>query len=263
MVWSALFKIKNTTKLVISGFILMICLSALFAGISLKENSRIAKINEKMYFHPFSVSNAVLEANADIIAINSYMKDVVLATNQNELELAISLVEKHEQAALLHFVLIKDRFLGDKKTVNAAFSAFIDWKSIRNEIVYLQRMNKHKDAVAIRKGKGAEHVRLLTKRMDVLIVFARDKAFEFKTNSQTSYENSISYLYTLLFFIILSSIASAFFVVKKIMKTERAREISEERFEGLFKNSVIPILSEDFSSVLRAFKELRMQGVVA
>lgn len=230
MIWSAIFRIKPTTRLLISGFIVIIFLSILLAAISLKENSTIAELNEKMYHHPFSVSNAVLEANSDIIAMHRYMKDVVLATNLNELELAISLVEKHEQAVYRHFSLIKERFLGDKKTVNAAFSAFVDWKTIRNEVVLLQRMNQHKKAAAITIGKGAKHVQLLTQRMDVLINFARDKAFEFKNNSQESYESTASYLYALLIFITLSSIATAFFVITKVMRAERAREMSEARF---------------------------------
>jgi diguanylate cyclase (GGDEF)-like protein/PAS domain S-box-containing protein len=262
MIRSILFKVNPTTRLLVSGFIVIIFLSVLIAGISLKENSVIAELNEKMYHHPFTVSNAVLEANADIIAMHRYMKDVVLATNLNELELAISLVEKHEQAVYRHFALIKERFLGDKKTVNAAFSAFVDWKVIRNEVVLLQRMKNPKKAAAITIGKGAEHVELLTQRMDVLINFARDKAFEFKNNSRKSYESTASYLYALLIFITLASIATAFFVITKVMRAERAREISEARFEGLFKNSVIPILSEDFTSVLKVLNNLRMQGVI-
>ncbi len=262
IIWSTTFKIKPTTRLLICGFIVIIFLSVLLAGILLKENSTIAELNEKMYHHPFSVSNAVLKANSDIIAMHRYMKDVVLATNQNALEIATSLVEKHEQAVYRHFALIKERFLGDKETVNAAFSAFEDWKVIRNEVVFLQRMNQHKKAADITIGKGAKHVQLLTKRMDVLILFAQDKAFEFKSNSQISYENSVHYSYALLIFITLSSIATASFVITKVMGAERAREMSEERFESLFKNSVIPILSEDFSSVLKVLNNLRMQGVI-
>jgi len=262
MVRSEVSEIKSTTGLLITGFVVMISLVVLFASVSLQENSRIAELNDKIYHHPFSVSNAVLEANSDIIAMHRYMKDVVLATNQNELELAISLIEEHEQEVYRHFALIKERFLGDKKTVNTAFSVFVQWKTIRTEVIALQRSNQHKKAAAITLGKGAKHVQLLTEGMDVLIDFARNKALEFKSNSQKAYEDSVSYLYALLVFIVLSSLATAFFVVMRVRKAERARKESEERFEGLFKNAEVSIWSEDFSPVLLILNNLRMKGIV-
>lgn len=262
MVRSEVSEIESTTGLLITGFVVMISLVILFASISLYENSKIAELNDKIYHHPFSVSNAVLEANADIIAMHRYMKDVVLATNQYELELAISLVEEHEQSVYRHFALIKERFLGDKKTVNTAFSAFVQWKTIRAEVITLQRSNQHKKAAAITVGKGAKHVQLLTKGMNVLIDFARNKALEFKSNSQKAYKDSVSYLYTLLVLVALSSIATAFFVIMRVRKTEQARKESEERFEGLFKNAEVSIWSEDFSPVLLILNDLRMKGVI-
>ncbi|MBL4898970.1 MAG: hypothetical protein JKX76_04880, partial [Colwellia sp.] len=73
MVRSEVSEIKSTTGLLITGFVVMISLVVLFASVSLQENSRIAELNDKIYHHPFSVSNAVLEANADIIAMHRYM----------------------------------------------------------------------------------------------------------------------------------------------------------------------------------------------
>ncbi len=262
MARSAVFEIKPTTKLLITGLIVLVSLPVLFASISLRENSIIAELNDKIYHHPFSVSNAVLEANSDIIAMHRYMKDVVLATNQDELELAISLVEKHEQEVFRHFAFIKERFLGNKKTVTAAFSAFIDWEAIRIEVVALQRSNQRQKAAAITVGKGAGHVLLLTQRMDVLVDFARNKALEFKRESQKTHENSVYYLYAWLIFTTLSGIVTAFFVLTQVRKEERVRKESEERFEGLFSNSEVSIWSEDFTSVLLELNNLRMKGVI-
>ncbi|WP_293264887.1 EAL domain-containing protein [Neptunomonas sp.] len=261
MAWSALFEIKSITRLLVIGFLVMISLMVLFASISLQENRKTAELSDKIYQHPFSVTNAVLEANSDIIAMHRYMKDVVLATNEDELARAIVLVEQHEKAVYGHFELIKERFLGEKETVNAAFSAFVDWKMIRTEVVTLHNNNQHEKAVAITMGKGAKHVELLTQRMDVMIDFARNKALEFKINSQKAYEKSVSYLYFLIVFIILSSVATAFFVITQVRKVEQARKENEERFEGLFSNSEISIWSEDFSSVQLVLNSLKDTGI--
>lgn len=53
MIWSVIFRIKPTTRLLISGFIVITFLSILLAAISLKENSAIAELNEKMHHTHF------------------------------------------------------------------------------------------------------------------------------------------------------------------------------------------------------------------
>lgn len=254
--------IKSSIPLLIIGFVVIIALAVLFAAISLQANSKIAELNNKTYRHPFAVSNAVLKANASIIAMHRYMKDVVLATNQYELEKAIALVDIHEKEVFNDFVLIKERFLGDKETVNTAFTAFVDWELIRNEVMDLQRNNQPQKAAAITVGKGGEHVLLLTQKMNVLIEFAQNKALEFRRNSQTTYEQGQRSLCILLLFIIISSIATAFLVITRVRKAEKARKESESRFERLFKNSEISIWDEDFSSVIAALNSLKAEGVI-
>ena len=252
---------RSSAQLLIAGFIVLIALSALFALVALHENNKIVELNDKMYRHPFSVSNAVLKANTDIIAMHRYMKDVVLSANKDDLEAAILLVDQHEQEVYRHFKLIKERFLGDEETVNLSYKAFMDWKAIRNEVIALQRNNQNKEAAAITVGKGAMHVKLLTQRMDVLTNFARNKALEFKDNSQKAYEKSKSYLYALFVLLLLSGVGTAFFVVTRVRKAELALRSSEERFQGLFNNSDISIWSEDFSLVLVVLENLRLEGV--
>jgi len=223
--------IKSSTPLLVVGFAVVALLVIIFAMVSLQKTSKVAELNDQMYQHPFTVSNAVLEANSDIISMHRYMKDVVLAANQEELEIAISLVEQHEQEVYRNFTLIKERFLGDMEAVNSAFSAFVDWKVIRNEVIILQRNGQNLKAATITVGKGAQHVQLLTHRMNVLIDFARNKALEFKSNSQKTYKDSLFVLYLLLTFIILSSIVTAFFVITQIRKAEYAQKKSEENVQ--------------------------------
>jgi len=215
----------------------MILLMALFALMALRKNTELAELNNQMYRHPFSVSNAALEANNDILSMYRHMKNVVLATNKDELEAAISLVDQHEHNVYQHFKLINERFLGDKETLNTAYRLFIDSKLIRNEIIDLKRSQQHRLAIAMSTKDGHSHFRLLTKSMNVLIDFARNKALEFKDSSQNTYETSKSYLYSLLIFVILSAIATTIFVIFLVRKAEYSLKKSEERYALAIKGS--------------------------
>ncbi|MBQ0783100.1 MAG: EAL domain-containing protein, partial [Amphritea sp.] len=221
---------SKPSQVIFIGFIIITLLVSLFAFMVLRKNTELAELNNQMYLHPFSVSNAALEANNDIHGMYRYMKDVVLATNKDELDLAISLVEQHEQSIHQHFKLINDRFLGDKKTIITAYKSFVDSKLIRTEIFDLKRNQQHRLAAAVSREKGATHFELLTSNMNLLIDFARNKALEFKVNSQNSYETSKSYLYSLFMFVILSAIMTTVLVILMVRKSEYSLNKSEERY---------------------------------
>jgi len=228
---------SKPSQIILAGFIIITLLVSLFAFMVLRGNTELAELNHQMYRHPFSVSNAALQANNDILSMHRYMKDVVLATNKDELEVAIALVAQHEHSVYRHFALIKKRFLGDAETINAASKSFVDWESIRNEVINLKRNKRNRQAAEITMGKGAAHVKLLTKNMSFLIDFAHNKAFEFKSNSKNSYETSKSYLYFLLIFVILSAIITTIFVIFLVRKSEYSLKKSEERYALAMKGS--------------------------
>ncbi|TWX65244.1 EAL domain-containing protein [Colwellia demingiae] len=252
---------KSSIQVISLGFIIIILLVVLFAFMAVQENKKHADLNDKMYKHPFSVSIAVLEANGDILAMHRYMKDVVLASNKGDLDVAISLVNQHEHEVYRHFELIKDRFLGDKEKINVAFTTFVEWKSIRDEVLALKRNNQDQLAASITTGKGADHVKKLNQNMRFLINFAGNKALEFKNSSQDSHDLSKTSFYYLLIFTILSSILTAFLVIFLVRRAESSRNESEERFEAIFNNTEVSIWSEDFSTVVIALEKLRQEGV--
>lgn len=112
---------------------------------SIRVVDSISDITKNLQEHPFAVSKAVLCINADIIGIHRRMKGVALAQNTEELELATSLVDKHETDVYKHFTLIDERFLGDKTRIEKERNLFADWKPIRAEVIVLTREVKNKE----------------------------------------------------------------------------------------------------------------------
>ncbi len=54
------------------------------------------------------------------------MKDVVLSENEGELSFALNEVSSHSEVVVKEFVLVFERYLGDKTDIQHAFQAFLD-----------------------------------------------------------------------------------------------------------------------------------------
>jgi len=262
--------VKSSTPLLSIGFLVIFFLAGLFAVVALQESKEIAQFTNKMYRHPLAVSNAVLQANADIIAMHRHMKDVALAENDAQLDQAIVLVDTFEQDVYRQFELVRERFLGQQAKIGDAYKAFVDWKSIRAEVIQLQRSGKRLEAAAITKGKGAVHVQLLNTRMNALIDFARKKASEFLAKSNSSYDDSRLKLLLLLVLILIVGISTAIYVIVRLRAAERARETSEWRMRAIIENAADGIvvinqwgIVESFSpaaEVIFGYKESEVVG---
>ena len=238
---------------------MIILLVMLFALLVSRENTKLAELNNKIYHHPFSFSVAVFEINIDILAMHQYMKDVALAKNKNELEVAISLVEKHKNDVYQNFKLIKERFLGNQETINSAYITFVDWKPIRNEVINLKFDKQGQLAAAINRGKSAAYVKVLNQRMNVLKDLARKKAIEFKSDSQNAHDASKSYLYAMLIFTLLSAVMTAIFVILLVRKADDYRNKVEERFYRIVNKSEVSIKKSE-NELKLANKELTLRN---
>jgi PAS domain S-box-containing protein len=213
------------------GFGLIISLMVLFGFFALQQVDALAELTGKLYRHPLTVSNAVLEANSEITAMHRDMKDVVLARSDEDLELAITKVDASEKRVYQHFDIILDRFLGDKSRITETRNAFSDWKVIRSEIIELTRAREYEQAAGITKGKGANHVDLLNRKMGGLIDFARNKAAEFLKDSERQEQEIRNFLYRMLSFLVLISSAVGIMVWAAFLRFERLQSRSEEELQ--------------------------------
>lgn len=170
------------------GYIAILVLIASIAFVSDREFDHLADLTDQIYKHPLTVSRAVLKANAEMISMHRYMKDVALATNADELQIAVNQVRDAEAVVLEQFDIIRQRYLGNQSEVHEALEAFIAWREIRRNVIELTQAGKVADAAAITKGRGADHVNLLASKMNTLIKFAQNKAVEFKDESKSSQE---------------------------------------------------------------------------
>jgi len=243
---------KNTTKLLIGGFFLLIFMTALVELGAIRVVDSISGLTKKLHEHPFTVSYNLLEVNRHIISMHRHMKDVVLAQNTEELDLAISLVDRNEAEIYKHFDITEERFLGDKTRIEKVRQLFSDWEPIRSEVIALTREGKNDEAALITKGKGAIYVATLTEAMDGLVEFANNMANTIYTRSISKQAESKIFLYEWMSIILVAGLFVSYFTIRKAGEASKELRASEERYRSISMSSSIAIIVavENFDAII-------------
>ena len=173
------------------NIMLMIGLSVFLIGAMRK----ISSLTGKLYRHPFAVSGAVLSIESKIVKMHRSMKDVVLARDVHDVQLAQQEVEHYEARVHEDFAIIEKRFLGDHRRIRNAKQTFEAWKPIRDEVLALAISGDRDNAANITKGKGARHVARLHETLARFTEFAENKAAEFLSETRRTEQLTLSVAY--------------------------------------------------------------------
>lgn len=165
------------------GFGFIVLITIMVGGIGLYQLNRLSKLTNQMYQHPFVVSNAVRDINTNIVSMQGFMKDVALAENPEQVEIAVENLTRHQQRTLHLFQTVSENFLGDMKDVTQAQEAFLEWGRIRAEVVDAMRNGKTRQAAAITQSEGKRHVAYMMEKIQSMIDFAGQKAAEFNESA--------------------------------------------------------------------------------
>jgi len=178
-------------KKIAIGFSAIVAIVIALGINSQRQLSGMANDMDKLYKHPFTVSNAANNINFHLVSMHRYMKDVVLSQNQQQMEWAISRVAEHEKQALADFDIIFVRFLGEQSQINQTYQNFVAWTPIRKNVIQLMRAGKQQEARAITLEKGASHVAKLNLDVKALVEFAHNKAQLFHRSAIDSKEHAL------------------------------------------------------------------------
>ena len=198
------------------AFAFVVILTATVGYVALGSNDTLATLTARLYRHPFTVTNSLADANADIIEIRSLMKDVVLAASQTEVDAALARIDTLDHSLGELFDLVRERFLGDKKMVEAVVQAYAEWKPLRAEVVRLSRAGQQAEATALLKGDGGRKVQELREKMDAVRTWARDKAVKFMESAETTRAAIQTQLIWLLGLALVMSALAAFVITRSI-----------------------------------------------
>jgi methyl-accepting chemotaxis protein len=177
--------LKIGTRLA-AGFAVLVLFTVAIGLIADNSSEQLSSLTAKLYKHPFTVTNALADADANIIAMHRSMKDVALAKDAAEMERAVADVDAREKRVYEKFAVVRERFLGDKADVEAAAAAFAAWKPIRDDVITAFKDGRRDDAAAITKTRGAAQVAEINKTLQGVIAFSQNKAVAFMKNAETT-----------------------------------------------------------------------------
>ncbi len=209
----------NITKIFLS-FALVITVAISSAVFTIIKMNELTVNTEKMYTHPFKVSNAVSNIQTSIITMHRNMKDIILTSDSFEMVAIIESIQQEEERVFNNFKLIYSNYLGEKKDIDSAYKLFKGWKIIRQKVIALIYQKKIEEAAKITKGAGAEHIKSLYKQIAILKNYAFNKADEFYNSAVKS--NGIGIVIMTFAITLLFSILVVFYIIVNLLKINRA-----------------------------------------
>lgn len=208
-------KIRNKLLIVFGVMLILIIFVSLF---SMNRMYYLADFTTKMYEHPFTVANAIRDAEINIFKMHRSMKDVTLAENMEQLDLTVEEVDQLEILVYKELDKIQKQFLGEPQMVLNLKENFARWKPIRDEVIALTRQDQKQKAAAITKGKGGRYIDKLTKEMKSFALFANNKAIEFLKEAQRNEHNSYIIVSIIDIIAILASIVIGYLLARSIIR---------------------------------------------
>ena len=199
----------NISKIFMSFIIIIVIAisSAIFTIVKMQE---LSDNTQKMYTHPFQVSNSIANIETSIITMHRDMKDVVLSTNTLQIIKLIEQIQKEEDKVFYNFKTIYKYYLGNDKDIDRVYKTFQEWKPIREEVILLVQNKEIKDAIQITQNKGAKHIEDLYVQIDLLKQFAFNKAEEFHELSISN--NNMKYVIATFLLTLLISTLIVYFI---------------------------------------------------
>ncbi len=164
---------------VILGFVLLI------GAVSFLQSAQIFNQVETIYNHPFQVSRAISAFTSDVLEAQLGMRDLLLASSEQERHAAVELMEISVADVELQFVILRERYLGPESDIDEAHSSFIGWNIARQENVNLIQNGEIKKAQEsiFPDGKLGTHRTVMAEKINTLSDFANAKAESLYANA--------------------------------------------------------------------------------
>jgi methyl-accepting chemotaxis protein len=163
--------------------IVLMIVGGVFSG---NTASELSGMTHKLYKHPLAVATSIRDVETSLVAIHRGMKDVAMANSIEQVERNKAKVDTYVDKAMAAFVVLDERFLGDKADIRNAEKLFRDWAPIREKVIRQTVIDLENDAAEITKGEGAQHVGKLMAAVTKLSDFASGKADEFHAKARNA-----------------------------------------------------------------------------
>ncbi|HOO46744.1 MAG TPA: MCP four helix bundle domain-containing protein, partial [Deltaproteobacteria bacterium] len=208
-------------KKIIIGFGIIIVLLTIMGVVAVVTTVRMTTTSQRIYAHPFAVSNATKDISIHFLSIQRDMKNILLLEDSKQMDILIDRINEHDTCAAEDFEILFDRFLGDLKDVQRLYDTFIKWESLRKEIISRINEGKKKEAIRISATESQRYADSLTESTQQLIDFATEKADQLQEDARREQRISITVIVILLSIIVLVSLIIVTHVIGTFRKDQK------------------------------------------
>ncbi len=249
-------KIGTRLLVFIGGALLL--LSATNIGLIFYIAANLFGITERLYKHPFTVTNTVRDAHLKALTIRIGMKDVILAQNRDALEALVTAIHSEEEAIAQDFALIKERYTGDPQDVHAVIEEFAAWATEREAVFELMRDGQTAQARdAVNAGEANTRYLSMKKALDVLTEFSGNRAKEFLKNAETTSHNDTLFAAAISLMAFIISIIILLAISRTITRPLRSAVLVADRIsEGNLEVEIPTAANDEVGQVLQSMRNM-------
>lgn len=200
------------------GFTVMLLFVIVLSFVSFKQNEQLHEQFETLYNHPFKVRQALGNLEADILTMRLATRDLMLATNEDEKMVARQHLELARVGVEKEFKIIEEAYLGPKRDVDAAYKAFLNWNTARQEnlkAIENGNIEKVKESVRSTGSVGALRDDML-KKINVISEFAIAKANALDLDSDNVKSQLINQLWIITLVFVLMSVFIIYYLLRSV-----------------------------------------------
>ena len=200
------------------GMGVILALVALLGATAWMQNESLWQSTKAFHDHPFTVTKALGDLRADIMAMREGIKDAARSDSDAERLRASQAIDDHEVSAQRQLTVISERYLGPRADLHDVWHLFARWKAVRNES--LADVSSGRKAEALRRvrldGVGGSHFTSVIKALDRLDQFATVRTDEFFREAEGHKTSLLLQLGTLFGVIALLSLGVGYLLLRGI-----------------------------------------------
>lgn len=211
-------KINNVsigTRLAV-GFGLMTAITALTGLLAIFQAYQLSGLTDALYDHPYTVTNSMRDIRGNIRMVETSLADMLVDQTPASIDhMRHEILDAQKNIRQL-FIIVHERFLGNKADVDAAEEVFTEWVTLLDKALAAQRDNLSDAAkkAAIQEARG--HTTRLIRKTQVMIDFATNKAIEFNDEATKQGQRATVALTVIVFLACLAGLVVSRFISSSI-----------------------------------------------
>ncbi|MBF0523579.1 MAG: methyl-accepting chemotaxis protein, partial [Deltaproteobacteria bacterium] len=214
-------------------FGLIILATVAFGFFTISEMKKLSDQTDKLYKHPFTVTNAALRIDANLLRMDNRLGDAPVSQTKEELDTIAGELDQYEKLVVKDLGLIGERFLGDKAKVKEFNEIFTEWRPVRDEVMARMRAGDKNRAAAAIADKSNGIKKRLDKVLGEFITFAQNKAAAFVANAKAEETKALLFTMVLLAAVLVAGVVLAFFMTRSITRPlKQAVDVALRMAEG-------------------------------